>query len=108
VRAQVTVKVFDAETRTPLDAEVCLCDTQQTDGVFRTQEGAARIEARVFHRLRARLAGYEDAESGVLGAPAIRTFIDALSAEDLQSWETYEQAKALLQTVELSLFLKRK
>ena len=108
VHAQVTVKVFDAETRTPLDAEVCLCDTRQTDGVFRTQEGAARIEARVFHRLRARLAGYEDAESGVLGAPAIRAFIDALSAEDLQVWETYEQAKELLQAVELSLFLKRK
>lgn len=108
VLAHVTVKVFDAETRAPLDAEISLCDARQTDGVFRTQEGAVHVEARVFHRIRARRAGYEDAESGILGAPAIRAFIDALSEEDLQSWETYEQAKRLLQTAELSLFLKRK
>ena len=108
VLAHVTVKVFDAETRAPLDAEISLCDTRQTDGVFRTQEGAVRVEARVFHRLRARLAGYEDAESGILGAPAIRAFINSLSPEDLQAWETYEQAERLLQTAELPLFLKRK
>jgi hypothetical protein len=81
---------------------------RQTDKVFCTQAGTVCVEARVFHRLRARLAGYEDAESGVLGAPAIRAFIGALSGEDLQAWETYEQAKRLLQTVEISLFLKRK
>lgn len=108
VLASVTVKVFDAATRAPLDAEVSLCDTRQTCGVFHTKEGVVRVEARVFHRLRARLAGYEDAESGVLGAPAIRAFIDALSEDDLQKWETYEQAKTLLQTAELPLFLKRK
>ena len=108
VLARVTVKVCDAETRAPLDAEVSLCDTRQTLGVFRAKEGAVCVEARVFHRLRARLAGYEEAESGVLGAPAIRAFIDALSEEDLQKGETYEQAKGLLQTAELPLFLKRK
>ncbi len=108
VLARVTVKVFDAETRTPLDAEISLCDMRQTDRVFRTQEGAVCVEARVFHRLRAHVAGYEDAESGVLGIPSIRAFIDALSEEDLQAWETYEQAKRLLQTAELPLVLKRK
>jgi len=108
VLARVTVKVFDAETRTPLDAEISLCDMRQTDRVFRTQEGTVRVEARVFHRLRAHVAGYEDAESGVLGVPSIRAFIDALSEEDLQAWETYEQAKRLLQTAELPLVLKRK
>ncbi|HRR34942.1 MAG TPA: CehA/McbA family metallohydrolase [Kiritimatiellia bacterium] len=108
VLARVTVKVFDAQTRAPLDAEVSLCDTRQTDKVLRTKDGAVAVEARVFHRFRAQLAGYEAAESGVLSAPAVRTFIESLSPEDLQSWETYEQAERLLQTVELPLFLKRK
>ena len=108
VLARIEVKVFDAETKAPLDAEIDLRDARQTIGTCRAQEGAVRVEARVFHRLRARLAGYEEAEAGVLSAPAIRAFIDSLSEEDLQKWSTYEKARSLLQTAELSFFIKRK
>ena len=45
-------------------------------------------------------------DEGIGGA--IRAFIDALSEDDLQKWETYEQAKALLEPAGLPLFLKRK
>jgi hypothetical protein len=108
VLARIAVKVSDAETKAPLEAEIDVCEARQTLRTLRARQGALRVEARVFQRIRARAVGYVDAETGVLGVPAIETFIGSLSEDDLQQWPTYEKAKALLEAAELTFFMKRK
>lgn len=108
VLARVDVKVLDAETKAPLEAQIDVCDVRQTLRTLRTRQGTLRVEARAFERIRARAEGYADAETGVLGVPTIKAFIDSLSEDDLQTWTTYEKAKSLLQTAELTFFMKRK
>jgi len=106
--AQVAVTVVDAVTKAPLNAEISLVASGKAVATRPAEAGTLTLEARVFHRIRARAKGYGEMETGVLGAPAVAAFISSLSEQDLQDWGTYEKAGRLLKNVEINFALKRK
>lgn len=108
VFAQIEARVFDADTKAPVSAEISLVDSGKVSTSFNAKEGKIRLEARVFQRLKATAAGYAPVEVGVLDNAAIHAFISAVSEEDLQRWETYEKAGALLKTLTVDFPLKQK
>jgi len=91
-----------------LNAEISLVASGKAVATRPAEAGTLTLEARVFHRIRARAKGYGEMETGVLGAPAVAAFISSLSEQDLQDWGTYEKAGRLLKNVEINFALKRK
>ena len=108
VFAEVEARVFDVDTKKPLDAALTLIDPGKPDTPFRAQNGVFRLQARVFQRLKASAEGYADLENGILDTPAVNTFIAAVSEEDLQAWKTYEKACGILQTLTVDFPMRRR
>lgn len=108
VLAEVEARVFDADTKRPLDAKLTLTGPDAAGSTVLAPQGTARFRARVFQRVRASAAGYADLESGVLDTPAVNAFVASVSEEDLQAWATYEKARQLLQGLTLDFSLRRK
>jgi hypothetical protein len=108
VFAEVEAHVFDADTKQPLAATLTLLDPEKPEATFRTENGTLRLPARVFQRLKASAARYADLENGLLDTPVVNAFVEAVSEEDLQTWETYEKAQNILQTLTLDFPLKRR
>lgn len=108
VLAEVEARVFDADTKRPLNAKLTLTGPDAAGSTALAPQGTARFRARVFQRVRASAAGYADLESGVLDTPAVNAFVASVSEEDLQAWATYEKARQLLQGLTLDFSLRRK
>jgi len=108
VSAQIDLTVFDAETKEPLAATISLTASGKDITRFPADDGKLHLEARTFQRLSAHAEGYSDQEVSILGTDAIRAFIASVSEEDLQTWDTYEKARTLLQTVKIDFSMKRK
>ena len=108
VLALIDLSVFDADTQKPLDATVSLMDSGKTGKRFQAKDGKIHLEARTFQRVKVSANGYTDQETNILGTGAISAFIASVSEEELQTWDTYEKARALLQTVKIDFSMKRK
>lgn len=107
VLAQIEARVFDTDTKAPINAAISLIDSEKVITSYQAKEGRLLLEARIFQRLRVTADGYVQDEIGVLDNAAIHAFVVAVSEEDLQQWGTYEKARALLRTLKVDFLMKR-
>jgi hypothetical protein len=108
VLAKIAVRVFDAASKEPLDAKLELLDGGKTRHAVEAKNGSARLEARVFERVRASAEGYAPIELGVLSSKNIADFIESSTEADLADWSHYEKARAELGRCVMEFPLKRR
>jgi carboxypeptidase family protein len=108
VMADVTMHIYDAETGQSLNATAEILDYDNPVEKLAVKDGVLRIRIRPYYRLRVSAEGYPPVEKTIVQdfAPIAET-VKYMSPENLCNWQTYEETRKLLESVNLDFPLKK-
>jgi len=108
VMSDVKMHIYDAETKENLNATIEILDFDKPVKEIAAKDGVLRIKIKPYDRVRVSAEGYSPVEKTIVQdfAPIAET-IKYMSPEKLCDWQTYEQARKLLESVELDFSLKK-